>query len=317
MRVYFDTNVYRHISDSGKADVIRRRLASLRWHVIASDTNLFETYAIPNESKRMKELAIIVRVARSFEQEPQSFREAMELRNALFARRPEWKRTFVFDRFSRDMRRAHLQRWADARDGRPPNASAYAEYKRDAEVGIAQTEAFQRELRRKRLNEQQTILARRLGAGMGIVSTDLQDPELYWRAQAFIAFDGALFQRHPASRDLYDWLAPHLRLDKIAPADFFTYWMHDAESAATPRTHWAGLVGWAQLYQKVTHGNPGDLQHAMAMLDVDLFVTADANLFSALQLSQAHMPRQLAAAKLWNRSIDAESALEDVVANAM
>jgi hypothetical protein len=102
MLVYFDTNVYSHISQAGADGEMIKSLRRLGWEVIASADNLIEMYAISDADARGREVRTLTSVAPRFEKLPHSYLEAMEVRGAIGKHRPTWIRRIVFDRFSRD-----------------------------------------------------------------------------------------------------------------------------------------------------------------------------------------------------------------------
>lgn len=65
---------------------------------------------------------------------------------------------------------------------------------------------------------------------------------------------------------------------------------------------WEGMVAFAQLDSRISHGNPNDLLHASHALDVDFFVTADQAFFGALTEAKHTYSGVAAQLWLWTRS---------------
>jgi hypothetical protein len=302
MLVYFDTNVYSHISEAESEQEVKSAIKRLGWEIIASADNLFEMYAIRNAARREREVATLTSVARRFDKVPHSYREAMEVRQAISAQRPSWIRRVVFDRFSRDRRADHIRRWNDAKCGVFPSSTAYEAYRRDIEAGIAQTLAFQRELRQRKVRQEAAIIVKEFGDKFGAIRTDLEQPEAFCRAECWFAYNGALVHRNPATRDLYDWLAPHLKMHLVTTEELFLLWLRDVNPAEAVISSWSGLVGWGQLHSKTSHGNANDQQHAAMALVADLFVTADVGFHKALRLAAPNHVGNVAKLALWPRS---------------
>ena len=312
--VYLDTNIYRHIAQNRQAHDVTKIFRSARWHVMASASNLFETYAISDHSLRQTELATITSVAASFEQRPASYREAAEVRRAIQRHRSHWIRHFVYEREAKSLLAAHRQRWLDAKAGNPPSNTAYATYQRVFEDGNASSREQQKQLRTARLDGLTATLNHRFGDRVGIVETDLRDPDTGWRTVSFSMFESALFQNAEQSRDMADWLRPFLKLDRIDPSDFFVLWMRDIELVEVPRSAWIGYVSSFQLGNKINHGNAMDLEHAAMVFDVDVFVTADRAFYSAMCEARDAFPRLRARILLWERSMpSALDALQSVI----
>ena len=53
MKLYFDSNIYRFISQVEETDDIRNFLDGANHHVLASSSNLFEVYDIPKRWQRI------------------------------------------------------------------------------------------------------------------------------------------------------------------------------------------------------------------------------------------------------------------------
>ena len=287
MKVYFDTNAYRFISDRGEVNEARRRIRSCRIDLVASGENLFETYAIADSATRLRELSTITTIATTFERQPVSFRQAKEVRFAFAHHRRAWIRPIRFtsriDRFLKD----HQQRWRDGCQGELPSAEAYSAYRADAEAGVSQSRQAQKEMRALRVAELEATVARRISDRMLLVRTGFDDPGTFWRLESLMAYDAALLQAHPSSRDLADWLLPYLNGQALEFGGFVTFWLNDVRAEEVPLNRLAGTISYVQLNTKITHGNSIDQLHACQAFEVDALVTADRGLYDAIVASKS------------------------------
>jgi hypothetical protein len=311
--VYFDTNVYSHIAQADEVAAIKHSLQDLGWAVVASAGNLFEMYSIPDPAVRDQEVRALTALARHFDDVPNSYREAMEVRWALAKHRPQWSAPVRSTANLRRRRKDHVTRWSDAKRGVFPDPAAFDIYRQTVEAGTAKALAFQRELRLRKVKQQEVLMQKLFGDRIGVVRTDLTSPDAFWRAECWLAYDEALVQRNPATRDLYDWLVPYLNMSKVNTADLFLFWMRDVASKEIPHAMWAGLIAWGQLESRATHGNASDQQHAAMALRTDLFVTADRGLHKALLAARPHYPGRLARCALWPRAVQPAEALTTIV----
>ena len=68
MRLYFDTNVYRFISEKDELSFMRELLDTYGCVLVASSSNLFETLAIKKAEDRRMELNTLVCLAHRYTQ---------------------------------------------------------------------------------------------------------------------------------------------------------------------------------------------------------------------------------------------------------
>lgn len=151
MRVYFDTNVYRHETECDKSREVRTALRELHAILVASSDNLFETYAIANPAIRIREIRTLTNVAGKFESHPESWRQASELLRSIRRHRRHWLRPLSFMKASKALLVANQRNWLDACAGNLPDSGAYANYRRDYETGVACATQFQKQLRQDHL----------------------------------------------------------------------------------------------------------------------------------------------------------------------
>lgn len=301
MHLYFDTNVYDDIAKAGATARASERIKETRARLTASSDNLFELFAIPDAAIRETQLHTLTSMATDFDDTPSSFREAQEVGRAFRRHRPDWTRRITFTRGRRDILAAHRRRWRDAQRGVTPDPAAYAEYRRIYEQSVAGARALQRDLRELLLEKAVALIVKQFGETLGAVRTRLDDPDSFWRLENWLAYDGALVKRHPSTRDIADWLVPDLRMNLVTSQSLFLFWVQDVEPWEVPFSHWSGLVAFAQLRQRISHGNAADQLHAAHALAVDVFVTADRHFASTLGMARSHYPRSLAQVFYWDR----------------
>jgi hypothetical protein len=312
MRLYFDTNVYRFITAAGEAAEVRDLLENGNHAVVASNDNLFETFAIVDSIERLTELRTLTGIASTFERYPPSWYHALELRWEIARCRSQWLRKAIFTKGARAFLRTRRQLWADARTLNPPPADAYAAYRRDFERGVGLASDFQKSLRAR---FRQTASPFFLVSGSKVEMIEelsIDDPEIYWRVDCLLAWFNAIVTKSSASRDYRDWLAPYLKPRSFEDPTYLRFWLDDVIASRLPRNRLTALVSYYQLYHKVNHGNPMDQLHANHLLDADLFLTADRTFYKVLcQVRERHFPATGRLALL-NRA--APSALNEIAA---
>jgi len=125
-----------------------------------------------------------------------------------------------------------------------------------------------------------------------ILSSDIDNPEVYWRVEGILAWHRAIELKSPACRDYADWLAPFLKPHAFAEPSYSAFWLNEVSAEAMPLNRLTGLVSYYQLKQKITHGNPADQIHATCWLMNDLFITADRGFQEALASAARHYPNR-------------------------
>ena len=293
LRVYLDTNVYRHITQCDEAKAVRDTLQRLGAIAVASSSNLVETYAISNHRERDGEIRTLTRVASAFERYPQTWHQAMEVRGAVLRHHRDWLRPLSFTGRARDFLTAHRIRWDAARRGELPDPHSYAQFRRDFEDGVASRAEGQKSRRKERLSAMSSEVAI-IDARSGVRSSfpiDLSDPETYWRAECLLAWSHALNDQNPSTRDYADWLRPFLRNGAFSSHEYPQFWLQEISSTDCPKNRLSGLVSFYQLDFKITHGNAADAQHACHALDADIFLTADRAFFDSLAKTARHYSR--------------------------
>ncbi|HKY21341.1 MAG TPA: hypothetical protein VJM31_08985 [Vicinamibacterales bacterium] len=293
--IYFDTNVYRMATARSEVQALKSLLCACHAKVVASETNLFETYAISSYEVRQRETRTLVALVNRFPEKPTSWLQADEVRRQIQAHRPDWLKRSMLQGKIKTYLRNHKQNWQLALQGRLPLPHEYDAYKQDSESGTARAKEAQKGFRKARLDEiHSSHLALRGPSGEQLIAADVSDPEVFWRLDNFTAWDGALLRKLPSSRDYYDWLAPAVRIESISAFEFANFWLSDVSASAVPRNRLSGLITFHQLDYKITHGNNADSFHASHALDVDHFFTGDEAFCSCLQKALSTFPRRAA-----------------------
>jgi len=288
MRLYFDTNVYSYIAAACEEKEVRRLLTGAGYGIRASASNLFEIYAIPDNDRRIREVNALTTVATSFEQRPQSWLQAEEVRREIKRLRPSWIKPRVRVQTIRQFLRAHRQMWQDACSKILPPSKDYAQYHYQFEGGIRSQRRFQKDMRKLRLDAASearvTISSHEFEKEFGL------DPEVFWRNECAHVWYEALVTRNPASRDYADWLDPFLRDSVFKDSSYQRFWCEDVTAETVPRNRLSGLMDYYQTSYKIGHGNAEDTIHAGHLFDEDVFVTSDVAFHKVLsQIVQLHL----------------------------
>jgi hypothetical protein len=152
MKVYADTNVYSFIRVCDEAERVRAYLRQKAIQLIATDSNLFEMFAIARPSIQRAEIETLFSVASRVRREPEAWLHAEELRREIAAKRPAWLRKLSFTRRARAFLNSHALRWEQARDGILPSQEALATFRRAFESGVAISREAQKQHREWRFN---------------------------------------------------------------------------------------------------------------------------------------------------------------------
>jgi len=294
MKVYFDTNVYDRISRSGQDVSVLSLIRSRRARVLASDDNLLELLAITDEAARVERIRTLTTVASEFEQTPESWRHALEVRREVNRCRRRWIRPRPELDEARQFLDGHIRRWTDARRLKLPPPHAFAAYRRVAQAGAKQAREFQKFHRKSRLeNDVRHILAT-ADPALPQVPVDLGNPELFWRATCMTIWHSAIEVRHPAMRDYADWLSPYLKDHSFGDPTYPRFWLEEVDPLHVPRNRVASLCSFYQTDESIRLSNAQDQLHACYVLDVDVFVTGDGGLFRTLEQIRADHLRSAA-----------------------
>jgi len=306
--IYFDTNVYRHVKACNEVSDLKHLLRSNSVTLIASSTNLIETFAISLASERDEELRSLTQLASKFESQPQSWNQALELRSAIGRYRRQWLRPIAFEKRVRFFLQQHRAKWHAACQGEYPDAASYQQFHRNFEYGIKLHNNFQRTIRSGKLNGDSLPLdADTQSTIINGKPLTLRDPEVFWRIESLLSWSAAILKKDSACRDLDDWISPYVKANAFEGYDYPDFWLRSVTPDDVPKNRLCGLLSYYQLDSKVTHGNSQDSQHACHAIDTDHFVTADIPFFEALSKVRAHFPKF---AQLHRAKRSAKSALE-------
>ena len=295
MKLYFDTNIYRFITERDEAIQVAALLEKFACRLTVSAGNLFETWAMDPALDPAREIATITKLGNSYLSPPESYLHALEVRFEVKRIRRPWINPFPLKREIRKigvLLDGHKEHWTRALTGDLPPATAFNLYKISAEQGIDGASRFQKDVRADFLDPSRTFELQTPGGAT--ISINLHDPDVFWRFQGLSVWYEALEKNNPASRDYADWLKPHLRPHTFADPSYTSFWLKEMMAEAVPLNRLTGLISYYQLKQKISHGNSADQIHASCWLFNDLFLTADRGLFKALSLAAQHFPNRSA-----------------------
>jgi hypothetical protein len=290
VNLYFDTNVYRHLTACDELAPAKKLLRARRARLTASSSNLQETVNILSTETRAQELHTLTRAATHFEDSPQSWHHAMEFLAAIRRFRPHWLSLVVHNKRARAFLRAHRGKWDEARAGVVVRGPSHALYHRDSEQGIAHNVSAQKQERgNQQVAGEVTSITVKCGDGQPH-EINRTGVDAYWRSNCLSAWSAAIVNRIPSSRDYFDWLDPYLKKDALKSEEHGDFWFQDVEASDVPRNCLTSLTSYYQLEAKITHGNGADQLHANHLLDVDHFFTADRAFHGVLLKAATHFP---------------------------
>lgn len=297
MRVFFDTNIYDFIAKSQEEIRVREFLDGQGIFVIATDGNILETLATPNENHRLFQASAIVVVASEYEKTPQSWHQAEEVLAEIQRCRPEWLRFMPSKKL---MRRAqyyleqHQNLWRKIYSLQLPSGMQNTTYYQDSQRGREQILLFQQQL--KGAVREQSGRIKLVRADRHDLLVPLDEGEVtidkFWRYDCLMAWHNAIVRRVPESRDYADWLLPYIQEDAFQRANFTSFWLKDVDPDRITRNRLISLMNYYQMLFKISSGNAEDQNHVSIIPDIDLFMTADKRLFNALSIViEKHYPR--------------------------
>lgn len=209
MKLYFDTNIYRFISERNETRHVSDLLKRYRCRLTVSAGNLLETYAVKSFDSRAREMNTVVQLANIYDAYPESYLHALEVRREIRRLRRRWLVPAPARRKERAFLKNHEARWIEAKSGSLPSSAAFEVYNRDAEHGIARIRRAQKEVRAS---------MQKFPSGFEVkdpfgntIPVNLDDPEVYWKVEGLLAWHSAVELKNPASRDYADRLAHFLR----------------------------------------------------------------------------------------------------------
>lgn len=292
MRLYFDTNIFDFIAKAKEARAVRKFLDAAKHRVVASSANLQELWAISKPGLQRTQLLTLVTVADAYEEKPQSWLHAREVRGEIERLRKDWLRPVIFNKHERLFLKLHQANWKDAKRVTLVSARTVEKYRHDFEIGVRRSRTFQKRAREERLTQKTRL---DLGTGrkdrIRLLNIDFRDPEIYWRAECLQVWYNAIALQCAASRDYADWLCPYVREDAFSEATYIDFWMKEVNADRVPRNRLVGLVSFYQAEHKIGHGNGLDQTHASSIFDAHAFLTADRAFWKVLtEVVEKHFP---------------------------
>ncbi|MHB8996167.1 MAG: hypothetical protein ACYC63_13050 [Armatimonadota bacterium] len=277
IRIYLDTNVYFLIALRDECRAVTEYLRRERCSVLASEFVLGEMLGNPDAQQRQVELSVVASVATRYPKHPMAYRQAKEVEAEIRRCRPQWVNPWPDRSSIKAFLANHWEHWKQARAGQEPPPQSCAAYRKTFEKGVRASRAAQKTARGAVREGADAF--RVVTAGSEVkqcAEGSLSDPEAYWRMNCLQVWHEAIVRRVEASRDYADWLGPFLKEGAFTDVkSYSSFWMCEARGEALRRNRISGLVDYYQLDGRVTHGNAGDQLHAVHLLDVDAFITAD------------------------------------------
>lgn len=318
MEIYFDTNVYDFIARQQEELIIRNFLDSNNLRVKVSSGNLYEILATANPDHRLAQVAAVVIIASTYEDFPQSWMHAEEVRSEIARCHPAWLR---YAPSSRLLRKAegfldqHRTLWNKIRSLDLPPPEDFALYQRDAQQGIEKNVAFQGAMKHgiRTAGTKFSVVA----SGLGKTTVIQPDKELtadeYWRYECMMVWFNAIARKNKESRDYADWLLPYLKDDVFLGPTYQKFWAEEVDPVKVTKNRIVALTGYYQMLYKLSPGNAGDQIHASILTDVDLFITADKRFYRVLNTIVAHHYPSIGKPLLISREGSALAALQKVL----
>jgi hypothetical protein len=297
MKLYCDTNIYDFISDKQEAQTVRNFLDANGFEVQASSTNVMETYAISDKELCKQQLKTLSTVATSLEAKPQSWWQAKELLSEIKRVNPHWLRQPASHKLileEKNFLKGHLSEWERVINLNIPSKFATSAFRKDFKSGVAKSTFSQKTLRQRLLKNELDLrlnFQSKDGKITELSEGKYLEPDLFWRVDCLLIWFEAIVRRAPESRDYADWLLPYVRENAFRAPTYVDFWINRVKPEKLPKNRIASLVGFCQMKQKVTHGNPNDQMHSCHALDVDIFITADKPFFKALEATAAHFTK--------------------------
>jgi len=293
--IYFDTNVYALMANQGCVSEVKRLLRRCATSVLGSAFNLFESFRTVDPERRAAHVRAISALAWRHEEEPQLYKQAMELLNEIRRRRPEWLSKSPDMRLANEHRRVEKELWVEIRRDPYYLPENVALYRATSSTGVRIKRDHQRKLRARQIRDGFLTLRGRILLPKHHV--DLQASldalsflDAYWRTGSAWTWFAAL-HGDPFLSDSGDFLRPHLAVSEIKFGPWLEFWVHEADPERLKRDRLAAFTDYYQTHHSITTGNAVDIAHSGYLLDVDLLITQDKDFFQILsRLRQDHFP---------------------------
>ncbi|MGC5222558.1 hypothetical protein ACPW96_08160 [Micromonospora sp. DT81.3] len=285
-----DTNVWNFIVDADAIEPIRRAAKQFDVAIAACPAVGYEFLRAENTDAKRRRIDALTRGS-WVRLMPESYSEALEVREAIRSLHPEWINP------QPDLRTWQLNKadwesgwWRRARHDPYTMAMHIAQLEGDG-LDLARREAIQ-------LREQ----AQRYRWTFETISFDIQDvapeglpgwdgkPFDLWRAHAEHRWRNALERERGAD---FQWLSPWLVRD-IDRAEWNLMWLREVTPAQVPRAWFRWAFQHLQATRATNSGTPVDNQIATYLTECDLFVTADKAFAACVERIRPHSPTVLA-----------------------
>ena len=291
MRVYCDNNVFAHAQEAGQSAELVCWFRAHGHLAVLSEVSLSEALAIKDEGARRTRLSLL-RALPWRQTDPLGSLHAREFVGEVRRLRPHWRRLPIGDQsLVAALLAAHRNGWRQLRRGNfarlEREISAYREVE---EPAIRRSRAAQAAVQHNLRGGFDQIMELTLGDQTIPRQVDLHDPQSGWRLQSLFAWWGALHERQLTLSDYANYADPFVRVEAAKPAEVAEFWLDEVDLERMVRTAATGLIEFAQLDQRVGHGNPADARHAGYLVDADVFVTEDQRFAQGLELLRDFLP---------------------------
>lgn len=287
--IYFDSSVYGFIDDAGEARTVRQWLQRSRRRVRASDeANLGEALRTPDAAARTSRVRTIMTVAAG-PTYPTDLLASDEFLREASRHRPEWIRNYPSLAEKKEYlrrRRARLWDWLRSDPSLLPDPAGT--FFPVLERVIAENVAAQKVRRKAQLEQVKRRFIVHV-PDLAPAFAAYSEVEQYSRYQAEVDWRYQLMEpKTPAAEN--EWLMPRLDGEAMSHGNRWSeFWFRDADLAAMPTTHIGALVEYFQAERPISPGNTLDRVHAGYLVSHDFVVTADEDLFDALNFVKRHL----------------------------
>jgi hypothetical protein len=279
--VYFDSNVYDHIAQTDATSAVKNVLAQARCHLFVSDSNLTEALRISAIDERARRVTTITTLCDRRSRFSWPHLEVTEILAEIRRCSPKWLNPNPDLRLIREVTDNLRKTFRRVEKDPTYLNNRHSLWSEETYTLIGKMKTSQKELKAQdqpgaRFTD--TPLPAEL-AHLQPQYDALTEPERYWRVRAAMAI---LTLLHEGKYDPWlKYLTPHLK-GEIDALEWLSLWLFAFQADALPRIRVRALTDLYQLKRQITFGNVGDQTHAVHLLDVDVFFTADRVFASVL-----------------------------------
>src|ERR1700686_1692683 len=256
--LYFDSNIYSLVARQRSLREVKRLLRARAVQVLGSLFTLFEAFRIEDPEERAIRVSTISKLARTHEEDPQTYKQAMELLNEIRRHREGWLNESPDLRLSKLYRKAAPNHWlAIAADPYylPENAEGY---RWSSRLGTKLKREDQGELRSAQIRGGFFTEGGRVSVPAYPRFQPYLDAmpflEAWWCHRSAGIWYGAL-EGYPFSADFRDWLEPHVVFKAVEYEDWLEFWIREVDSKKMTRDRLSFLTDYYQSHHKITSGN--------------------------------------------------------------